>query len=507
MEDSTERLIEIGALLRVQSAIAERKRKHEQLLQLIDGFRRENGCFGSPDESHSCTLSCQFSCMQGQPIYLCIESYKVHICDGTETHPLSEQGADGSVICSLSGIVLQTRTMAPGRNEVTHTGQERAFRQRGEFAYNDSADNSGLMPEHLSAEDDWMDRGSGERGASVAPVAKRRKKNKYPPLNLGPKIVAPEKKTSSVDSAGSYADFVHNQSQNAPRLSSGSGGTPAAAMEKAEAISQALLKQEESESSVAVSSTWNFANLAEENRQRQEALTRMIGWTKGVKRSANCTESPTTERTVPPRPSTKTLTVRREDMFSVAVTVLSKFFDFTSMSTLEKKKIEKAWDVCEELDLAYCKRQYKLNVYPLRRKRDDIVAQVFTRRPIIPAMHVDTRLIRQWASTISDIWAVLSESPYITESISQRVNKINFVFGCIFWMKAGLPDESAAGIYLIQQDPALARYFPEPPDFVHFGYAEAQITAGRNLVLAAINSYKDRMSSADLRDKLMGVER
>jgi len=441
-----ERLLRAGELL-AQAARESKQQERaaplrQQLEAEIDAFCQQNGCYGTPDEAHRCSERCvgKIRCMPGQrPVFLCPAGGRVHVCDGSEPHPVTIIDENGQSVCLISSIIVAAKSFAPGRTEAARFRLGKGYAAKQDIEIDEEGSNSG-------------------EGVLLTPVisSSGEKNNNSPEKQAADLLSLAETTPSSAASAAAAPD---------PGLS-----PP------------------------------DYDDQLRRYREQQKALGEML-----KRRDSAATKSSSSAAAAAHSPSKKQRrtvrqTIRDDDMHRTALETLGTFFNYERMAKTQAEAEAKIDQEISDRVVKHVKQEAKKGFLPLRRDLDNIAHEVRSRRRVRVAQRVDQRVLEEWARSISAIWRVLKESPYLSQQQQGRVSKVEFVLGALFWLRDGYRDD---GIEVVPPDADLAALLPQAPDFEQYGFKETHMTRGRNLVRNAIASYKTRLSVMELRNKFM----
>ncbi len=433
-----ERLLRAGELLAQAAAPPPPLPLRQRYESEIAAFRQQNGCYGTPNEAHRCTEDCvaRVRCMSGSlPVYLCPVGGRVHVCDGSEPHPVTIIDENGQSVCMMSSIVVAAKSFAPGRTE--------AARYRLGKGYAGKQD--------IEIDDGGCGGGSSENASLGAAVSSGE-------TPAGGAVLTPDKQAEELLA-------LLGSPQDASWRSPSTGLDPP-----------------------------DYEEQLRRHREQQRSLGEML-----KRRDTNGPRG-----TAPPAAKKARKAVRQairdDDMMREALDALSAFFNYERMVRLEQEAEQRIQAEIGELVVRYSKARVKQGLMPMRRDIERIEDEVRARKRVRRAYHVDRRVLDAWAQTIASMWRVLRDSPYLQQQ-QGRVAKKDFVLGSLYWLRNGYTYDN---IEVISPDSDLNRMMPDACAFEKYGFKEAHMTRGRNLVRDAILSYNTRLSVVELRNKFMG---
>lgn len=409
----TERLLRAGELLRLAAREAEQQAaaapNRQQLEADIAAFRQANRCYGTPDETHRCSEQCvrSIKCMPGRwPVYLCPVGGRVHVCDGSEPHPVTIIDENGQSVCLMSSIVVASKSFAPGRTEAAR------FR---------------LGKGYAAKQDIELD----EEGESSEAVA-----------------------TPLVSSSGEQraAGSAHTPEQRAAELL----GTPCSSSSSSAAAAAASDRGLEPP---------DYQEQLKRYLEQQKALGEILKRRDSASRGSSSSSSAASSAAAKKQRRTVRQAIRDDDMHRAALETLTSLFNYERMLKAEADAKEQISREISDRVIKHVKAEAKKGLLVLRRDIDGIDHEVRSRRKVREARRVDQRVIEEWARSIAAMWRVLKESPYVSEQ-QGRVSKVEFVLGALFWMRDGYRDE---GIEVIPADADLRELVPQAPEFDHYG--------------------------------------
>lgn len=445
-----ERLLRAGELLAQAAAPPPPLPLRQRYEAEIAAFRQQNGCYGTPDDSHRCTEDCvaRVRCMSGSlPVYLCPVGGRVHVCDGSEPHPVTIIDENGQSVCMMSSIIVAAKSFAPGRTEAARYRLGKGYAGKQDIEIDDAGDAGGGG-------------GGSSENASLSAAVSSGEAHAAGGSSASGVLITPDKQAEEL------LALLGSPQEAAARRS-----PPAAGLDPPDYEEQ-------------------LRRYRDQQRTLGEMLKRRD--TSGARPSA---QQPAAKK---PRKAVRQA-IRDDDMHREALDTLGAFFNYERMQRVEQEAEQRIQAEIAERVVRYVKAQVKQNLIPMRRDIEQLECEVRALKRVRRAHHVDRRVLDTWAQSIASMWRVLRDSPYLQQQ-QGRVAKKDFVLGSIYWLRKGYTYDS---IEVISPDSDLDRMMPDACDFEKYGFKEAHMTRGRNLVRDAILSYNARLSVVELRNKFM----
>ncbi len=108
-------------------------------------------------------------------------------------------------------------------------------------------------------------------------------------------------------------------------------------------------------------------------------------------------------------------------------------------------------------------------------------------RLISKELNITAKKSEIWKKLILKAWDKWAKTPTLA-TFGNRVNKLHFIYGMLFWMCKGF---NKMKMNVIPKDEYLLKIFPPSRDLPRFNIQEKHMTAGRKLVCNTINSAAD----------------